>query len=1497
MEDKELVQLDFRIITTYGEVRTVSGQRVSIQQEKKDPVEPVPGKEPWQEILEQIAAQREKDFLQLRSEIGEYTERLHGIGSWLINKQTGQTWYSDNVFRIYDLAPQSLNAHANTFSHFIHKEDRIAVADAFEKAYADKTPLHIEYRIVLADGETKYVQQITKWFYSANGQDILGGIVRDVTEERMVADELLAAQSSTLLHQQILKISEQQCATGYWVINLATRKTSYSENYYRVYGIKQVMLPAFNSFLNLVHADDRQRVRELIDKMFNEHVVPETEFRIVRPDGKPRHIKQSGKIFITQNKDLMMIGLVQDVSVQKGLEKKIQELNESIELNKVVEEMSEHAAEVTSFVWLPDGYMQWSDSFHSFLGYRPGAVETLPRVLYKTIYPADLKVFRDAETLLLNNQNHDDINIRFVSKGAIKQTRISFRRVNFGRDIVVALVHDISRQVQFQHEFTENKLYAQLVTDSVSDLVIFTNCDHIITHWNAVAEDKTGIGREDALQQNLFDVLPRLSEGDFLGQLHLAAKGNEVHASRVHNCYLRKAQDYWLWPLKNEAGEVLGVLHVVQDVSKQLELQQQLSERLNFIENLVELSVDRIVVLDRFMNYLYWNKKAEQHYAINKERVLGKNILEIFPGLRNDPSYQQFRMVLKGETVYLPPVVNEETDEYFETYLIPIKDDTGEVSAILWTVHDLTREWLLQKERRKAEQELLQLKDTVAQTAEDNYHTLFNAIDEGFAVCELVRDEEGNVIDYIYLDLNPAFETHFDLKRSQVVGRRRNEIFSPDSSALKMYADVVASDKFLRREFYSESVKQWYEIGIYPRGGDRFAVLFNNISTRKEWEEQLKTFNTTLEQQVDERTKELLKKTEELQKQLTLLRYTEYLAQSGSWEYEIETGNFTWSEGMYKMFALPSQMKVQPETYLDFVIEEDRPIAKKIVNHFKKKHDPFEDVIRINRNNEVRALKIKASVIYDENRRPRRIVGVDVDVTDVRQAEERLKDTEHWLDQTAKASPDAIMVYNLKKKQPTLLNNCYAEWLGICNKDLIAMGVEERLKLVHSDDRLKLLHFNGRIAEANDGDVLTVEYRVYAEDRKILWIRNRSKVFQRDEHGNVTHMLSVLQNVTEEIALRDELKRRTQFAESILDSSTNRITVFDRNYKFVTWNRRCEEIHGVTRDKVIGRTIFEMFPGVEKHEVFMKAQQQSLKGEYVHVPQVQDGYTGTWLELFYIPLKNEAGETYAVLNIMHDVTKFVRSAEELDALNKQLEAKNTELEQKNEEITSFAFVASHDMKEPLRKIHTFSDWLMEQEQDRLSEKGQGMVEKINNSVHRMELLIEDILVLTKIHSDLYKGENVDLNNILKQVLDDMREKIETTSTIIHAVQLPSIKANSNHVFYLFKNLISNAIKFQKPGSVPELTISSEIVKGSEVKANDAGEFLKLSFADNGFGFDQRYSRKIFQVFQRLHGKHEYEGTGIGLAICRKIMENHNGMINVNSEEGKGSVFNCFFPLH
>jgi signal transduction histidine kinase len=233
---------------------------------------------------------------------------------------------------------------------------------------------------------------------------------------------------------------------------------------------------------------------------------------------------------------------------------------------------------------------------------------------------------------------------------------------------------------------------------------------------------------------------------------------------------------------------------------------------------------------------------------------------------------------------------------------------------------------------------------------------------------------------------------------------------------------------------------------------------------------------------------------------------------------------------------------------------------------------------------------------------------------------------------------------------------------------------------------------------------------------------------------------------------------------------------------------------------------------------------------------------------------------------------------------------NTALERSNHELEQFASVASHDLQEPLRKIQAFGDRLVQRFSNILGEQGREFVERMQHSAVRMRALIDDLLAYSRVASRGKPFEPVDLNQVAEEVVSDLEGRIEQTEGRVDVGPLPTIEGDPLQMRQLFQNLIGNALKFRKPDVAPLVLVRSE--SGEE----NGAATCKLSVKDNGIGFDGAYAERIFQLFQRLHGRAEFDGTGMGLAICRKIVERHGGHIMAHSQPGCGSEFVVTLPL-
>lgn len=266
-------------------------------------------------------------------------------------------------------------------------------------------------------------------------------------------------------------------------------------------------------------------------------------------------------------------------------------------------------------------------------------------------------------------------------------------------------------------------------------------------------------------------------------------------------------------------------------------------------------------------------------------------------------------------------------------------------------------------------------------------------------------------------------------------------------------------------------------------------------------------------------------------------------------------------------------------------------------------------------------------------------------------------------------------------------------------------------------------------------------------------------------------------------------------------------------------------------------------------------------------------------------------------SLQKEIEERKASEEKVRLLNAQLLENNTNLKAMNEELDQFAYVASHDLQEPLRKIMVFSDKIMTK--NNLDEEGAKYFDKIVGSSRRMQSLINDLLSFSRHSMSSSDFKKTDLNILVRQATGELEIAIEKSRAQIHIANLPEVWVIPGLMQQLFYNLIGNALKFRKKEVPPEIHINAEKMKLTElsqhIRDNGKTGYYKITVADNGIGFDQKYAEEIFMVFKRLHSYHEFEGTGVGLSICKKIIEKHNGFIKADSKMDEGSVFWVALP--
>ncbi|MEJ0056962.1 MAG: ATP-binding protein [Bacteroidota bacterium] len=279
------------------------------------------------------------------------------------------------------------------------------------------------------------------------------------------------------------------------------------------------------------------------------------------------------------------------------------------------------------------------------------------------------------------------------------------------------------------------------------------------------------------------------------------------------------------------------------------------------------------------------------------------------------------------------------------------------------------------------------------------------------------------------------------------------------------------------------------------------------------------------------------------------------------------------------------------------------------------------------------------------------------------------------------------------------------------------------------------------------------------------------------------------------------------------------------------------------------------------------------------------------LETFGKLVRDSNGQPVKLIGTTRDVTKMVK-------YERELERKISELKRSNKDLEDFAYIASHDMHEPLRKVHSFADRLKSKYGNSLDEEATGYLDRILAATQNARLMIDGLMEFSRLSRNGHWFERVNLKDVVSEVVSDLELKIEENSATIEVDALPEMEGIRLQLKQLFSNIILNAIKFRKTELSPVIVIKSRKLtpmEASELSLDINTDYHKLTIKDNGIGFEQEYSETIFQMFQRLNSKSEYPGSGIGLALCKKITDNHQGVIFANSFPGEGTVISVILP--
>lgn len=521
-------------------------------------------------------------------------------------------------------------------------------------------------------------------------------------------------------------------------------------------------------------------------------------------------------------------------------------------------------------------------------------------------------------------------------------------------------------------------------------------------------------------------------------------------------------------------------------------------------------------------------------------------------------------------------------------------------------------------------------------------------------------------------------------------------------------------------------------------------------------------------------------------------------------------------------------------------------------------------------------------------------VELRAEIAERKKAEEALRVNREWLRVTLSSIGDAVMTADTRGRI-TFLNPVAVTLTGWDLADAKGLPVQDVFRIINEKTGKPAENIVERVLREGQIALLANNTALISRDGRTIPIEDSAAPIRNTE-GEMLGVVLIFRDVTDRRLAQEAIVRSKEEWERTFKSIPDLIAVLDDKHRVIRANPALAERLGLTLEECVGLPCHKVVHGTDCPPEFCP-HVRTLTDRCEHKAEGYDERLGGYFSISTTPIFDEQGRVTGSLHVARDITERRRMEEELRRSRDELELRVRErtaelsatiarLKLINQELQEFCFAASHDLQEPLRKINTFCDLTLKKCLPALDGTGKEYLERAINSATRMRQLLGDLLHFLNVATDPKPLKAIDLEKIALEAAEQFEEKVKEVGGLIEIGNLPEIEADETQILQLFENLIGNALKYRS-GESPRIKVSAK---------QDGQENCVIRVEDNGIGFEQHYVERIFKPFQRLHNHSQYEGTGMGLTICRKIAERHGGSIGAESEPGRGATFIIRLPV-